>query len=136
MKKTKFNPVYPKPGKTSKSVRLSRNRPGVYIIKKAGTRKPLYIGHSTYNVYKTLTRHFQKWNPQDRVRTIYPQKSEYLVRIVFTTKRQAPELERALILKHKPIDNPDKLDRYEFTTKDGKMVEDFSGAQVIQDSPF
>lgn len=44
-------------------VRELRDRSGVYIIRDAHHREPLYVGEShTNRLYTTLTRHFQRWD--------------------------------------------------------------------------
>lgn len=48
---------YRENGKTTFNI---QNRPGVYMIYKDDVLK--YIGYGGKNVYKTLYRHFQKWN--------------------------------------------------------------------------
>lgn len=116
MKKTKFQPVYKEPNKTNISKFIGKS--GVYLIKKTGEREILYIGFSASDIYKAITRHFQSWEDKNQVRVTYPQNGKYSIRIVTTTAAKASILERALILKHKPKDNPNKYESYIETDKE------------------
>lgn len=107
-------------GKLNKALKLdhSKQQNGVYLIKYNG--QIVYIGYSAGSLYKTITRHFQSWNDRSQTRVTYPQNENYKIRVVFTrTGSQAAELERALILKYRPKDNPNKYENYLFT-KDEK----------------
>ena len=110
MRKTKYFRPYQKSGKTN--LAKFQGKSGVYIIKAPGSEKLLYVGHSKTDIYKTVTRHFQSWNDRSQIRVTYSQKSDLLIRIVLTTPNQAPILERALIVKHKPKDNPYKFELF------------------------
>jgi excinuclease UvrABC nuclease subunit len=79
-------------------------RSGVYIIKKAG--KIVYVGFSGTNIYKTMYRHFQSWNDRTQQRVTYKNLKNITVRVIYCTPVQANRLEKFLILKYKPIDNP------------------------------
>jgi excinuclease UvrABC nuclease subunit len=103
MKKFRKTQIYKAPGQTN--VSSTQERSGVYIIYYGTDKKPVYIGMSQTNLYKTILRHFQEWNDKAQERKVYPQDPEYKVSIIFTTARQAPILEKALILRHKPEDN-------------------------------
>lgn len=111
MRGTAFKPVFTKPGRYSQHIRDSRGKAGVYLIKNP-RGKLVYIGMSETNLYGTLTRHFQAWNDPTQKRTVYPQEIGYKARIIYTRKDQAAALERALIIKHRPRDNPNKLEQY------------------------
>jgi len=131
--KTRFMPVYingkPNPG----LIRASVKRPGVYLIKVNGEIK--YIGYSYTNVYKTILRHFQSWNDPTQVRITYPKSSNVTARIVYTnTGKQAEKLERALILKLNPADNPNKYEKYQTTLEDNYAWEDYSSQGT--EAPF
>jgi len=67
MKISKFFAPYNADGKNN--LLKFKNRTGVYIIKEKGSAKLLYIGYSGYNLYKTVTRHFQRWKDNTQVRT-------------------------------------------------------------------
>ena len=107
---------------------------GVYFIFKKGEKKPIYIGKSEGNLYKTILRHFQVWNDgyatrtgdKVRDRTVYEKKG-YLVRVIETTARRAVSLEKSLIVRYKPKDNPIKYGKY-FNEKE---VEDFWDSDPI-----
>ena len=103
-----------------------RGRPGCYIITKNG--KTLYVGHSKRDIYKTLYRHFQSWNDRTQVRVTYnPNDTAIKVRIIYTnTPAQAATLERALIIKREPRDNPQKLLNYTTTEREETIYEQFT----------
>jgi hypothetical protein len=91
------------------------------------------------DVYKPLYRHFQAWNDPTQVRVTYP-KSGYLVRVIYTrTRAQAERLERALVLKYKPKDNPYKFEQYELTDALSTLAESAENAPWMpsgEDAPF
>lgn len=110
--KTAFRPVYVNGKPNKELIKAGYNRPGTYIIKVNGNIR--YIGYSGTNVYKTLTRHFQDWSSSRQTRVTYPKASYVTARIIYTnTADQAAKLERALILKHNPEDNPNKYEKYQ-----------------------
>ena len=123
MKAHKFIDVYKekpkgdKPGKTNLS--HAQGKSGVYLIKENG--KIVYVGQSQTNLYRTAIRHFQEWNDKkspDRV--TYKnglKRNRYTIRTVFTSPTRASKLEEALIRKHKPRDNFDKLQFLEESPK-------------------
>jgi len=123
--------AYPKPGKTN--LLFCRGKSGVYMIFKGDTL--LYIGMSGSDLYKTITRHFQDWKDSRQVRTTYPQKPEYKINVVFCTPQRAGRLERYLIVRLKPIDNPDKLQNYTLDSSDNKTGQEFA-ATYLDDPPF
>lgn len=129
LKKSKFKHVYRSQGKTNLSDYIGKK--GVYLIKHKG--KIVYIGQSGSNLYKTITRHFQSWNDRSQIRITYPQSKAYTIRVVLTrTAKQAAKLERALILKLKPKDNPQKLTLY----SDKEEVEVDKFFQEYKKAPF
>jgi hypothetical protein len=102
MKKSRLLPPYDSQGRTTFS---KRNKPGVYIIYKNDT--PVYIGFSAKDTYKALYRHFQTWNDRTQQRVTYRNLDNIKVRVIYTnTAGQAAKLEKALIIKLKPTDNP------------------------------
>jgi hypothetical protein len=84
---------------------------GVYIIKKRGGKKFLYIGFSGSNLYKTLLRHFQSWNDPTQKRVVF-KKSGYVVKVFSTTAKRAKVWETFLVNKYKPSKNDLFLDTY------------------------
>lgn len=87
-----------------------KDKPGVYMIYK--NRNLVYIGYSSNNLYRTITRHFQKWTGKYGHRVTYVNQlasNDFKIRICVTTPARAAKLESALILKHKPKDNTEKL---------------------------
>lgn len=124
-------------------VRAAKGHNGVYIIRSKKTQELVYIGYSGSNVYKALTRHFQAWKDPTQARTVYSNKDGFEVRIILTrTAKRAENLERALIIKYRPRDNPNKLENYtekDFTRCEKKELKSFlEGVQVEphDDIPF
>lgn len=144
MKRTRLKPPYKEDGSTSFP---ARNLPGCYLIYKDGTwdRELRYVGHSATDVYKALYRHFQVWNDRQvdaglrGERIVYKVRNRIKVRVIYcNTAAQARELEKALILKYRPVDNPDKLEYLEITPAGEEMVKDAFGADWVTDeqAPF
>lgn len=128
--KNKKITVYESPGVTN--LKPFQNKSGVYLIYFKDETQPIYIGESGYNLYKTITRHFQSWT-DGQTRVTYPQTSNYKVRIVTCSPSQAKKLERALIVKHNPRDNPNKYENYILNQADKNIVQEFREAEV---APF
>jgi hypothetical protein len=134
MKKTKYIDVFKslksdKGRKTNLSFAFGKS--GVYIIKE--DNKIVYIGQSGTNLYRTILRHFQSWNDRTQARVTYIGKlsrHKYKVRVVFVPPKKAIQLERDLIAKYKPRDNPDKIQqvlnfKQERNGKTYKVTDDF-----------
>jgi excinuclease UvrABC nuclease subunit len=128
--RTKARPPYNEKGNTNFP---KRGVPGVYLIYKAG--KLRYVGFSATNVYKTMYRHFQEWNDNRQVRVTYKVLKEILVRVIYCSPTNAAKIERALIVKYKPQDNPDKLTNYILTPGEQSLVDKVTTAP-IDDVPF
>lgn len=114
--------VYEQPGKSGLS--WTRGRSGVYVIFE--NRRRVYIGHSTTNLYRTITRHFQNWDDPTQRRVTYAGKigsNTYHVAVIFTTPKQAESLERSLIIKHRPRDNDEKYAAYTADNYDAQTAE-------------
>ena len=130
---SKFYTVYNN-GKINKQLRLkaSGNQKGVYILKK--NNEIIYIGYSGSNIYKTLTRHFQSWDDKTQTRITYSKNQNIKARIVYTsTATQAAKLEKALILKYKPTDNPNKYEQYNLNLSDDNLINNY---QNEAEAPF
>jgi hypothetical protein len=97
-------------------------RPGTYLIYRAG--RLVYVGFSSYNVYKTLYRHFQNWNDPQQVRIVYDKNDPNIkVRVIYTTAARARKLEKAIIIKYQPKDNPDKYENYlDLNRQESKVI--------------
>lgn len=137
IKTKKLIPVYSKKkmknGKTTErsNIYFANKKPGVYLIFKKGQSKPIYIGHSKSDLYKVVTRHFQAWEFKDprQVRVTYlHNRTDYLVRLIFTPPKKAEKLERVLILKYKPIDNPQKYESYKLDFDTKPIEKEFANA--------
>lgn len=88
-----------------------RNVGGVYLIYKGDTL--VYCGYSSNNVYRTLYRHFQEWGSSQQIRTVYTNLKDIKVRVIYCKNpKQASQLEKAIIIKHKPRDNQNKYSLY------------------------
>lgn len=116
-----------------------KKQSGVYLIRKVGTKEILYVGFSNERLYRTLYRHFSQWidiSKTIKTRYTYP-KFGYEVRIIFTTKQRAELLEKLLIIKIQPEDNPNKYKDY-LDKKMTSKAEDIYRADVTdkQDFPF
>ena len=121
--RSKKLPPYDKDGNTLFN---RRNTSGVYLIYKKVTilgnskYQLSYVGYSGTNLYKTLYRHFEDWSASAQTRTTYKNLKNIRVEVIYTnTAEQAFNLEKALIIKLKPKDNPNKYENY---TKDLKKV--------------
>jgi hypothetical protein len=119
--KTRFMPVYVDGKPNPNLIRSNKKKPGTYLIKVNGALK--YIGYSGSNVYKTLLRHFQSWEDSRQTRVTYPQRDYVTARVIYTTTpAQAAKLEKALIIKYRPADNPNKYENYELDLRDREAV--------------
>lgn len=130
MIKTRAKKPYSEDGKTNFP---ARNKSGVYLIYKAG--KLRYVGQSGYDVYKTMYRHFQDWNDKKQTRIFYKQLKDISVRVIYCSPAQAKTLERAIILKYKPTDNPDKLELFSLSKNEQKALAELQKTD-FSDVPF
>lgn len=105
--------------------------PGVYLIYVNDLID--YIGYSGTNLYKTLYRHFQRWNDKSQIRVTYSkqQLKNVTVRVVYTrTAAHAFKLEKALINKYKPAANPTQYESYEPTKGDIAKLDEYLASQT------
>jgi hypothetical protein len=108
--KSRLQDIFKPNGKNS-NIGYAAGKAGVYLIYEDG--KLVYIGHSKTQLEKTVLRHFYPYNDTNRQqRVYYPDRENIKVRIVLTTPDRAEKLEKGLIIKHQPKDNPDKLSKY------------------------
>jgi excinuclease UvrABC nuclease subunit len=111
--------------------------PGVYLIFK--NEKIVYVGFSSYNIYKTLYRHFQTWNDPTQQRVVYSKNDPSIkVRVIYCSPTKAKKLESALILKYKPKDNPEKYDNLIMDKKEKKVLIEVNNEFITinEDLPF
>ena len=111
MRVLKRVPVY-KSDKKSNITHL-KGKSGVYHIFDGNKR--VYVGHSSYNLYKTILRHFQEWNDEaqpGRITYVNKRKSRFSVKVWLTNSYDAPILEETHILKYRPRDNKLKIESY------------------------
>lgn len=134
MRVSRFIKPYVREGEKLKSnIRFALNQSGVYIITRFG--QIVYIGYSGSNLYKTAHRHFQAWKDKTQARVTYninpkTDLEEFKIRIILCSPGRAAKLEKALIVKHQPIDNPDKLVLYEPTKWDYRALNDYEAQPV------
>lgn len=120
MKVSRAKPAY----KDGRPTFKTRRRPGVYLIYVNGILR--YVGYSTYDVYKTMYRHFQSWRDSTQTRITYPRSPDVKIRVVYTnTAKQAAVLERALRIRYQPTDNPQQLINIDTTPAEDDSIEKF-----------
>lgn len=120
MKVSRAKPAY----KDGRPTFKTRRRPGVYLIYVNGVLR--YVGYSTYDVYKTMYRHFQSWRDSTQTRITYPRSPDVKIRVVYTnTAKQAAVLERALRIRYQPTDNPQQLINIDTTPAEDESIEKF-----------
>jgi len=92
-----------------------RGRPGVYII--FDNTAVRYVGYSAHDVYKTMYRHFARWQERNHQHITYSPTNENIrVRVIYTnTAAQAYKLESAARKMYAPTDNPQKNTDKEIT---------------------
>lgn len=97
-----------------------RNVGGVYLIFKKDVL--IYCGFSRNNLYRTLYRHFQEWGTSTQTRVVYKNLKDITVRVIYCRNgEQAEKLEKAIIIKHQPKDNPEKYKRYTTDKKEEEI---------------
>lgn len=101
-----------------------RGKTGVYQIFQDG--ELLYVGMSAKAVYKALYRHFQDWSSSKQQRVTYDP-DQVKVRVTYTnTVKQAEDLEKSLIIKKKPRDNPIQYSiNYDTDPDENKIYKEF-----------
>lgn len=112
------------------------NKTGVYQIKENG--KLVYVGYSAENLYKTMYRHFQKWNHRGQVVVTYAdrmQQNRYTVQVTLCSPAKAMKLEKALILRYVPRDNPNKYKGFTATKSETELFNDWI-EQTTEEAPF
>lgn len=126
MKKSKLLTPYNSKGKTNFP---ARKKSGVYMIFKNKTLR--YVGFSASDVYKSLYRHFQTWNDRTQARVVYKNLEGIKVRIIYTGKKEAANLEKGLIIKYKPTDNPNQYwINYNMDNKEKKVLDNYINEPV------
>lgn len=146
IQKTRLMPVYKAPGKTN--IAFTTGKSGVYLIYEG--KQLVYVGYSGYDIYKTCTRHFQRWSAATKFATFlgfttgvtYYNKDvmQYKVRIIFCSPARAEKLEKSLIIKYQPRDNTEKYKTYIPTPEAVALVNEFEKSRVTDfddvDVPF
>lgn len=133
MKKSRWIDPYQKPGKTN--ARHTTGKSGVYLIRnKAGDI--VYIGYSSSDLYKTMYRHFQSWTDRRQIRVTYSPKGGFQVRVILCTPKQAAALERVLIAKIQPRDNPRPVPMFDLTAYDREVLQKEKAAPIMSADDF
>jgi succinyl-CoA synthetase beta subunit len=86
-----------------------------------------------------MYRHFQRWNDPKQVRVTYsPDNTNIKVRVIYTTAIRAKKLEKALILKYQPKDNPEKYENFVLDKKSEKVLIEAENefTAITEDLPF
>lgn len=112
------------------NLKFAKDKSGVYIIKRNGVIS--YIGYSATNLEKTCLRHFQSWEDTKQVRVTYKYRANCTVRLIICTPARAAKLERALIVRHEPKDNPDKLKHYKTTTAEKNIMAEYDQQEATK----
>lgn len=131
LKKSRFLPPYSPDGSATFSD--MRGRSGVYLIKHNGVI--VYVGYSSTNLYRTLYRHFQRWDhPSQQVVTYAGAAGVFSVRVLLCSPSQAKKYEVALVRKYRPRDNARKMSSLDLSDKEEKrLVVNYGRAE---DAPF
>jgi len=128
-RKTRILAPYNKEGKANFP---ARNKSGVYLIYKGENLS--YVGHSKTDLYKTMYRHFQSWDDKTQVRVSYKNSTQCKVRVIYCSPMNAVKLEKALIIKYKPKDNPEKYDLFSLKESDKEIIKEVNN--MISEAPF
>ena len=109
--------------------------PGVYLIYKNSNL--VYVGMSSNNVYRTLLRHFERWKSYQKVTTYFREyaDNDFKVRVCLCNADKAAKLEKALIVKYQPKDNPDKLPGYRAKSIE-EIVAEFENEKPLKNEEF
>lgn len=134
IRRSRWAKPYQKGGTKTNLLNL-KGRSGVYMIRYTGQNRPIYIGSSTGNLYKTILRHFQTWESADRYDRGTFDRRRAWVRVLLCPPAQARRLEMALILKHQPSGNPIKYQQLELSLKDRELIKQAESAPIDID-PF
>lgn len=133
MKVFKRVSIYDKPNKTN--LAFCKGKSGVYIIYENG--KKVYVGQSSYDLYMTITRHFQKWDNKHVSYHSKINRRKYSVTVIFCTAKQAASLEFQLIRKFLPRDNTMKYPELWPQAYDKQVIETFKKEERhLEDPPF
>lgn len=134
VKVTRVIDVYGKQGTTN--IAWAKGRSGVYKIFR--NKKLVYIGHSTYDLYKTVTRHFQKWDKKQYRVTYYKEKysQKFQVQFGLCDAKWAVRLERALIKKNKPKDNEDMMQEQKIDKWDQMIYDEWTTVPAMTKAEY
>lgn len=95
-------------GKVSKTLQAARGKSGVYLIRDKN-KNVVYVGMTTSDLYKTVTRHFTGWSkPHTQHRVELDIWKGYEVKLFYVNKYRAREIECHYIVKYDPPLNVQK----------------------------
>ena len=123
---------------------------GVYLIRHKQTGTVVYVGSSTTQLKKTIYRHFQQWTDKQPKtgrsfeRKTYPKTGYYEIRFFKCTAEQALRIEKYLIRKLQPKDNPLKYQQLTIQQeKSGEKLYNealhsvlLKKSEYLEDAPF
>jgi len=112
---------------------------GVYLIRHKQTGAIVYVGSSRTQLKSTIYRHFQQWTDKQQStnksfeRKTYPKTGYYEIRFYKCTADQALKMEKYLITKLQPKDNPLKYEKITEATREAgkKLYEKATAAPTI-----
>jgi hypothetical protein len=106
---------------------------GAYVIKNKNTGDIKYVGHSGYNLKKTLYRHFQQHN-DGQLRHIYNPATHKVV-IFRTRPNESAIAEKRLMIKYKPTDNAKTYEK-DLTKKKLDKIQKYWKTVDVNEIPF
>lgn len=127
MIKTKIHKPYVTVKGKQRTFFSERFTSGVYIIYE--NKKIVYVGFSGSNLYRTMYRHFQSWATSRQYRAIF-NKNKHKVRVVYCSPQKAWDLEKALIMKHKPKFNDNAYNMFEPDKKELKVYQEYWETEI------
>lgn len=122
MIKTRIHSPYLTKGGKEKTFFSDRFTSGVYIVYEG--KKIVYVGFSGSNLYRTMYRHFQSWGTSRQYRALF-NRNKHKVRVIYCSPQKAWDLEKALIMKHKPKFNENVYDMFEPDNRELKVYQEF-----------
>jgi hypothetical protein len=102
---------------------------GVYFIRDKKTQKILYVGYSGSNLYRTIYRHFQRWEDGQYRATFNKNNKSYQLQILFCSPQQAARLEKFFIKKYKERGEAEK-NNYQYETSEETIKSNSNNTEV------
>lgn len=127
MIKTKIHSPYNTVNGKQKTFFSERFTSGVYIVYEG--KKIVFVGFIGSNLYRKMYRHFQSCASSRQYRAIF-NKNKHKVRVIYCTPQQSWDLEKALIMKHKPNFNDNSYEMFEPYKKELKFYQEYWETQI------